>query len=90
MEPQTKSDRSAVVMSPFVVKSSVIPVEGPEEPAPSDAPFSLLAGGRIWKKDTGGRRIEFGVWPYRNILWKPDKFKSDLNHVGTELVRVSW
>ena len=35
-------------------------------------------------------RVEVGAWPYRNIMWKSDRFKSDLMHVGTEFFGSSW
>lgn len=93
-EPPKQEKREApdsvLSMSPFVVKSTMLTSTGPEEERRPAGPFSPLTGGTIARKDNGGVRIETGVWPYHNILWKADRFKSDLNHVGTEFVKVSW
>ena len=80
----------AVMMSPLVVKATILAAEDPQPEPPPAGPFTLASGGSIWKQDTGGRRVEVGVFPYRNILWKDDKFHSNRNQFGTELLRVSW
>jgi hypothetical protein len=79
-----------VEMSPFIVKSSPIPTGEPEQPTQPTGPFSPLSGGWLFRKDRGRVRIEVGAWPYYNIMWKTDRFKSDLKHVGTEFFRISW
>lgn len=81
---------SVVAMSPMIVRSTVIAVDGPQPQKQPDGFFSLSEGGRMFGKEKGAVRFEVGVWPYQNILWKNDRFKSDLNHVGTEFVRISW
>jgi hypothetical protein len=90
-EAKKESSTSVVTMNPVVVKSTAITDLGPpQEPQPT-GPFSLLEGGWIVRKDVkNGMRVEVGAWPYNNILWKEDRFKSDLKHVGTEFVRVTW
>ena len=47
-------------------------------PTASQAQVTLISEGETW------------VWPYHNIMWKADRFKSDMNHVGTEFLRISW
>lgn len=89
-EDRKESAVSAVAMSPMVVRSTVVAAEDPQQQKQPEGPFSILEGGRITRKDLNGVRIEVGVWPYRNILWKNDRFKSDLKHVGTEFVRATW
>jgi hypothetical protein len=84
------SSASLVVMSPIVVKSTVIAAEDPQQEKQPEGPFSPLHGGRVARKTIDGLQVEIGAWPYRNILWKSDRFKSDMKHVGTELLRVSW
>ena len=81
---------SVVTMSPFIVKSLAITANEPEREKQSSGPFSPLTGGWVARTDTGGMRGEFGAWPYQNILWKSDRFKSDLKHAGTEFFRLSW
>jgi hypothetical protein len=85
-----ESSDGAVAMSPFIVRSTRISAEGREQDRLPTGPVSMLSGGWIYRKDNGGTRMEVGVWPYQNILWKNDRFKPDLKHVGTEFVRVSW
>jgi hypothetical protein len=89
-EARKESSDSVIKMSPFVVKSTPIITSEPEQENRPTAPFSPMTGGWIARKDAGGARIELGVWPYYNIMWKTDRFKSDLKHVGTEFVRISW
>ena len=79
-----------VVMSPYIVRSTPVESNGPEEPSQPAGPFSPSAGGWIGRKDLGEMRIEVGAWPYRNVMWKVDRFISDKKHVGTEFVRMSW
>lgn len=94
--PATRSEErkpaaaDVVAMSPMVVRSTVIAAEDPQQVPQPPGPFSLLEGGWISRRGTNGVRLEVGMWPYRNILWKNDRFKSDLKHVGTEFVRVTW
>jgi hypothetical protein len=85
-----ESSDGAVAMSPFIVRSTRINAEGREQDRLPTGPISMLSGGWIYRKDNGGTRMEVGVWPYQNILWKNDRFKPDLKHVGTEFVRISW
>jgi hypothetical protein len=85
-----ESPGSVVAMSPMVVRSTVIAADGPQPKKQRDGFFSLSEGGRMFGKEKSGVRFEVGVWPYQNILWRNDKFKSDLNHVGTEFVRITW
>jgi hypothetical protein len=89
-EPRKESSDSVIKMSPFVVKSIPIITSEPEQESRPTSPFSPLTGGWIVRKDVGRTRIEIGAWPYYNIMWKTDRFKSDLKHVGTEFVRISW
>ena len=89
-ESAAETAAPAVMMSPMVVKSTLLPAEDPAQEKQPEGPFSLLEGGWLYAKDLKHVRVEVGVWPYRNIMWKSDRFKSDLRHVGTEFVRVSW
>jgi hypothetical protein len=88
--PPATSPDDPLMMSPFVVKSTVLAAEDPQQEAQPLGPFSPLEGGWISRKDFKSLRFETGVWPYRNILWKTDRFKSDLKHVGTEFIRITW
>src|SRR5262245_24676630 len=75
-----RSSDSVVTMTPFVVKSTLITTDEPDQEKYPTGPFSLLSGGWMARKDTRGARFEVGVWPYRNILWKDERFKSDKKH----------
>jgi hypothetical protein len=89
-EEQKKPSDFVIKMSPFIVKSIPINANEPEQERQPTGPFSPLTGGWIGRKETGNVLIEVGAWPYRNIMWKADRFKSDMNHVGTEFLRFSW
>jgi hypothetical protein len=89
-EDKKASTDSVVAMSPFVVKAKPLDANETEQDRQPTGPFSPLTGGWIARKESSGTYVEFGVWPYRNILWKADRFKSDLKHVGTEFLRISW
>ncbi|MEO6569688.1 MAG: hypothetical protein ABIO94_13060 [Opitutaceae bacterium] len=93
-EPKARETRggadSVVVMSPYIVRARPAETNDPEEPILTTGTFSPSAGGWIGRKDMGEMRIEVGAWPYRNVMWKVDRFKSDKKHVGTELVRMAW
>jgi hypothetical protein len=79
-----------LAMSPFVVKAKPIDANEAEQARQPTGPFSPLGGGWVARQAAGRMYAEFGAWPYRNILWKNDRFKPDLKHVGTEFVRISW
>ncbi len=90
-EPEKSESSDAVVsMSPFIVRSTRIEASEAEQDRLPAGPISVLSGGWIYRKDSHSTHTEVGVWPYRNMLWKTDRFKSDLKHVGTEFVRISW
>ena len=89
-EAKNDATDSVVAMSPFVVKARPLDANEAEQDRQPTGPFSPLTGGWIARKNFGGTNVELGVWQYRNILWKADRFKSDLKHVGTEFLRISW
>ena len=86
------SPDSVISMSPVVVRASRIDANGAnaEQDRLPTGPFSALSGGWIYRKKNSSTLIDVGVWPYRNILWKTDRFKSDLKHAGTEFVLIMW
>ena len=89
-ETRPSSADPVIAMSPFIVRSTAIAAEDPQQEQQPNGPFSLLGGGWAVRKDGKRLRFEVGAWPYRNLLWKTDRFKSDLRHNGTEFIRVTW
>jgi hypothetical protein len=89
---EKKAESAAVVkLSPYIVRSTPLVVnEAEQEQDQPIGPFAPSTGGWVIQKDRGALRFEVGSWPYRNILWKNDRFKSDKKNVGTGFFRVSW
>ena len=87
---KSKSSDGVLTMSPFIVRSARINADEREQGRLPTGPISLRGGGWIYRTESGRAHLEVGVWPYQNILWKDDRFKPELKHVGTEFVRISW
>jgi hypothetical protein len=80
---------AAILLAPFVVRSSPITSKAPQQDKQPAGPFSLLKGGRLLGKDIGSFKIEAGIWPYFDIFGDEARFK-DGKHVGVDFLRISW
>ena len=89
-ERKSITGTSVVVMDKFVVKGqSGMPMGPLKEPKPT-GPFSLLGGGRFFRADMKGARIEVGMWPYVDILADDARFKPPRLGVAMDFLRISW